>query len=53
LALDLEALQVFHQPHLEAEDFEYEVCLLQQLLTLPGVLGPDEDFQQIVPFGEG
>ena len=48
VALDLEALQVLGEPHLEAEDFQNEVGLLQQFLALPGVLGPDQDFQQVV-----
>ena len=48
VALDLEALQVLGEPHLEAEDFQDQVGLLQQGLPLPGVLGPDQDFQQVV-----
>ena len=48
VAFDLEALQVLGQPDLEAEDFQQQVRLLQQLLALPGGLRPDEDFQQVV-----
>jgi hypothetical protein len=33
---------------LEAEDFENEISLLQQLLPLAFVFGPDQVFQQIV-----
>jgi hypothetical protein len=36
------------KPHLESQDFENEVGFLQQLLTLAGVPGPNEDFQQVV-----
>ena len=46
--MTLEALQVLGEPHLEAKDLQYEVGLLQQFLPLLGVLGPDEDFQQVI-----
>src|ERR1022692_673486 len=46
--LDLETLQVLGEPHLEAEDFEHQVCFLQQGLTLLGVLGLDQCLQKVV-----
>jgi hypothetical protein len=48
VAFNLEALQVLGESHLEAEDFQVQIGLLQQGLSLPSVLGPDQGFQQIV-----
>ena len=48
VALDLQALQVFRQPHLEAEDFERQVGVFEQSLAVLGVLGGDQGFQQPV-----
>ena len=45
VALDLQALQVFRQSHLEAEDFKAEIGFLQQSLALLRVLGSDERLQ--------
>ena len=46
--LDLEALQVLGESHLESQDFQHQVCLLQQLLTLLGIFRLDQGFQKIV-----
>src|ERR1022692_2099845 len=46
--LDLEALQVLGEPHLEAEDFEHQVRFFQQGLALLGVLGLDQCLQQVI-----
>ena len=48
VALDLQALQVFRQPHLEPEDFQCQVGFFQQPLAVLGVLGADQRFQQVV-----
>ena len=48
VALDLQALQVLGDSHLEAQDFQNQVGLLQQGLPLPIVLRSDQDFQQVV-----
>jgi hypothetical protein len=37
IALDLEALQVLGEPHLEAADFQQQIGFLQQFLALAGV----------------
>jgi len=42
------ARQVTGQPHLETQDFQAQVRLFQQGLALPGVLGPDQGFQQVI-----
>jgi len=47
-ALDLQALQSFRQPHLDARDFQVQVHFLVQSLAVPGVLRPDESLQQVV-----
>jgi hypothetical protein len=39
-------LEVFRQPHLEAEDLRCEVGFLQQSLAVLGVLRPDQRLQQ-------
>jgi hypothetical protein len=41
-------MPVLGEPHLEAQDFQHEIGLLKQLLTVSGVFRPDEDFQQVV-----
>jgi hypothetical protein len=41
-------LQVLGEPHLESQDFEHDVCLLQQGMTLLRVLGLDQSLQQVV-----
>ena len=51
IALHLEALQVLGEPYLEAENFQYEVGLLQQLLAASGVLRADQDLQQVYRIG--
>ena len=48
VAFDLEALQVFRQPHLEAEDFKVQVRFFEQSLAVLGVLGGDQRFEQPV-----
>ena len=48
VALDLQALQVFRQPHLEAEDFERQVGFLEEPLAVLGVLRGDQRLQQVV-----
>ena len=48
VALDLQALQVFRQPHLEPEDLQRQVGVFQQPLAVLGVLGGDQGFQQVV-----
>jgi len=53
VALDLEALQVLRQPHLEAEGFQHEVGPFQQGLSLPSVFGLDQRFQQVVEVAFG
>ncbi len=50
VALHLEALQVFRQSHLEAEDFKTEVRFLQKPLAVLGVLGGDQRFEQPIEF---
>jgi len=44
VALDLQALQVFRQPHLEPEDLQREVGFFEQSLAVLGVLGGDQGF---------
>jgi hypothetical protein len=41
-------LQVFRQPHLEPEDLQREVGLLQQLLAVLRVFGSYQGLQQVV-----
>ena len=48
VALDLQALQVFRQPHLEPEDLQRQVGVFEQPLAVLGVLGADQRFQQAV-----
>ncbi len=48
VALDLQALQVFRQLHLEPEDLQREVGVFEEPLTVLGVLPPDQGFQQVV-----
>lgn len=48
VALDLETLQVLGKPHLKAENLKHQIRLLQQLLALASVLGPDHSLQQVV-----
>jgi hypothetical protein len=48
VAVDFQALQVLGEPHLEAEDFQEKVGLLQQIVAFPPILGPEESFQQVV-----
>jgi hypothetical protein len=57
IAVRLEALEVFRQSHLEPQDFQREIRLIQQRLSLTSVPGSDERFQQIIevafdPFAE-
>ena len=46
VAGQLEALQVFRQPHLEPQDLQGQVGVFQESLALPRVLGPDQRLQQ-------
>ena len=48
VALDLQALQVFRQPHLEPEDFQGQVGVFQEPPAVLGVLGGDQRFEQPV-----
>jgi len=48
VAVDLQALQVFRQPHLEPQDFQREVGVFEEPLTVLGVLRPDQGSQQVV-----
>jgi hypothetical protein len=40
-------LQVFRQPHLEAEDFQRQVGFFEQSLAVLGVLGGDQRFERV------
>jgi hypothetical protein len=46
--VDLQAVQVLGQPHLEPQDLQREVGLLQQLLPVPGVPGLNRGLEQAV-----
>ena len=48
VTVHLEALQILGEPHLEAEDFQHEVGLLQQFLAWLAVLYPYQRLQQVV-----
>ena len=48
VALDLQALQVFRQAHLEPEDFQTQVGVFQQSLSVLRVLGTDQRLQQTI-----
>ena len=41
-------LKVFNWPHLETQNLQLQISSFEQWLLLPGVLGPDQRFQQVV-----
>ena len=47
-SLNLQALQILRQPHLEPEDLQVQVRFFEQSLTVLGVLGLDKGFEQVV-----